>query len=66
VKVGDAFRLAVPTGTYHTWNGTPLEGIPIEPDEQIGFDWQTRRTGIGEQLEYAVSGLGTEIARRVR
>lgn len=58
--------LRVPTGAYHTWNGTTLEGMPIEPDEQIGFGWRKRRAGIDEQLEYAVSGLGTKIARRVR
>jgi hypothetical protein len=40
--------------------------MPIEPDEPIGFGWRKRRAGIDEQLEYAVSGLGTKIARRVR
>jgi hypothetical protein len=62
----NSLGLRVPTGAYHTWNGTTLEGMPIEPDEQIGFGWRKRRAGIDEQLEYAVSGLGTKIARRVR
>ena len=52
---------SVPTGAYHTWNGTTLEGMPIEPDEQIGFGWRKRRAGIDEQFEYAVSGLGTKM-----
>ena len=37
VKVGQGFRLALPVGAYHTWNGTVLEGSPIEPDDAIGF-----------------------------
>jgi C-terminal processing protease CtpA/Prc len=60
VKVGQGFRLALPTGAYYTWKGTVLEGTPIEPDELIDFDWQQRRTGIDGQLEYAVDCLRTE------
>ena len=37
VKVGQGFRLALPVGAYHTWNGTVREGSPIEPDDAIGF-----------------------------
>src|SRR6202008_844937 len=29
VKVGNGFRLALPTGAFHTWKGTGLEGTPI-------------------------------------
>jgi carboxyl-terminal processing protease len=53
VKVGNGFRLALPTGAYHTWKGTTLEGTPIEPDVAVGFDWRTRRGGGDVQLEYA-------------
>src|SRR5258707_15868070 len=56
VKVGQGFRLALPTGAYYTWKGTVLEGIPIEPDEQIGFDWRQSRAAIDGQLERAIDG----------
>jgi C-terminal processing protease CtpA/Prc len=59
VKVGQGFRLALPTGAYYTWQGTVLEGTPIEPDEPIGFDWQQRRAGIDSQLECAIDSLRT-------
>jgi carboxyl-terminal processing protease len=57
VKVGQGFRLALPTGAYYTWKGAVLEGTPLEPDERIGFDWQQRRAGIDGQLEHAIDGL---------
>ena len=65
VKVGQGFRLALPTGAYYTWQGTVLEGTPIEPDEPIGFDWRQRRAGIDHQLERAIDGLRSERARLV-
>jgi C-terminal processing protease CtpA/Prc len=58
VKVGEGFRLALPTGAYFTWNGTVLEGSPIEPDVISEFDWRTRRTGIDSQLQEAVRIAG--------
>lgn len=57
VKVGQGFRLALPTGAYHTWKGTVLEGTPIEPDQSIPFDWKSRRGGVDRQLEYALEVL---------
>jgi C-terminal processing protease CtpA/Prc len=63
VKVGQGFRLALPTGAYYTWKGTVLEGTPIEPDERIDFDWQQRRAGIDGQLEYAIDYLRIEKAQ---
>ncbi|SRR6266568_2104935 len=54
VKVGNGFRLALPTGAYHTWKGSILEGTPIEPDLAVEFDWRTRRGGKDRQLEYAM------------
>jgi len=63
VKVGQGFRLALPTGAYYTWKGTVLEGTPIEPDEQIGFDWQQRRAGIDRQLEYATDSIRAKVAQ---
>jgi len=54
VKVGNGFRLALPTGAYHTWKGNILEGTPIEPDQVVEFDWRTRRGGGDLQLEYAI------------
>jgi carboxyl-terminal processing protease len=53
VKVGNGFRLALPTGAYYTWKGTVLEGVPIEPDEFAPFDWRERRTARDGQLERA-------------
>jgi C-terminal processing protease CtpA/Prc len=53
VKVGNGFRLAMPTGAYYTWNRLVLEGTPMEPDELIQFDWHERRTGVDGQLEHA-------------
>jgi len=54
VKVGNGFRLALPTGAYHTWKGALLEGAPIEPDQAIVFDWRGRRNGSDRQLERAM------------
>jgi C-terminal processing protease CtpA/Prc len=54
VKVGNGFRLALPTGAYHTWNGAILEGTPIEPDQLIEFDWRSRRSRLDRQLDHAV------------
>jgi carboxyl-terminal processing protease len=53
VKVGNGFRLALPTGAYYTWKGSILEGTPIEPDVLIDFDWRQRRLGRDQQLERA-------------
>lgn len=53
VKVGSGFRLALPTGAYHTWGGTALDGIPIAPDEVIAFDWQKARARSDAQLTKA-------------
>jgi C-terminal processing protease CtpA/Prc len=58
VKVGNGFRLALPTGAYHTWKGTVLEGTPVEPDQSIPFDWRCRRRdGADRQLDYAAELL---------
>ena len=57
VKVGDGFRLALPTGVYYTWKGSVLEGTPIEPDQSIEFDWRDRRLGSDRQLDYAMASL---------
>jgi carboxyl-terminal processing protease len=54
VKVGHGFRLAFPTGAYYTWNGTALEGSPIEPDVATDFSWQERRNGVDGQLQKAL------------
>ena len=54
VKVGNGFRLALPTGAYCTWKGTILEGTPIVPDTIVEFDWRDRRGGRDRQLEYAI------------
>lgn len=59
VKVGNGFRLALPTGAYYTWKGSVLEGTPIEPDKLIEFDWRQRRLVGDVQLERAVASLGT-------
>jgi C-terminal processing protease CtpA/Prc len=57
VKVGNGFRLALPTGAYHTWKGAVLEGTPIEPDRSIEFDWRDRRSGNDRPLDFAVQLL---------
>jgi hypothetical protein len=59
VKVGQGFRLALPTGAYYTWRGSVLEGTPIEPDELDEFDWQTARENKDRQLEYAIESLSS-------
>jgi carboxyl-terminal processing protease len=59
VKVGNGFRLALPTGAYHTWNGAVLEGTPIEPGHLIDFDWRDRRRGNDRQLSYVIESLRT-------
>jgi carboxyl-terminal processing protease len=57
VKVGEGYRLALPTGAYYTWKGSVLEGSPIEPDELVEFDWRERRSGIDAQLKRAIEFL---------
>jgi C-terminal processing protease CtpA/Prc len=57
VKVGEGYRLALPTGAYYTWNGSVLEGTPIEPDELVEFDWKERRAGTDAQLNRALGFL---------
>lgn len=57
VKVGNGFRLALPTGAYYTWKGSILEGTPIEPDHLIEFNWRQRRLGHDQQLDRAVDLL---------
>ena len=54
VKVRSGFRLALPTGAYHTWKGSVLEGAPIEPDQSVAFDWRGRRNGPDGQLDHAI------------
>jgi carboxyl-terminal processing protease len=57
VKVGNGFRLALPTGAYYTWKGSVLESTPIEPDHLIEFDWRHRRLGHDRQLDRAMDLL---------
>lgn len=57
VKVGSGFRLALPTGAYHTWKGAVLEGTPIEPDVLVEFDWRNRRVVGDRQLNDAIKSL---------
>jgi C-terminal processing protease CtpA/Prc len=57
VKVGNGFRLALPTGSFRTWKGLAYEGAPIDPDQVVEFDWRDRRLGRDRQLDYAVSSL---------
>ena len=57
VKVGNGFRLALPTGSFRTWKGHAHEGAPIEPDQVVEFDWRDRRFGRDRQLDYAVNFL---------
>ena len=64
VKVGNGFRLALPTGAYYTWKGSILEGTPIEPDKLIEFEWRQRRLGRDLQLERAVALLESELLSR--
>jgi C-terminal processing protease CtpA/Prc len=60
VKVGHGFRLALPTGAYYTWNGTALEGSPIEPDVVSEFDWKERRRGNDRQFDAALKTVTAE------
>lgn len=64
VKVGQGFRLALPTGAYYTWKGWALEGAPIIPDELVEFDWHQRRTGIDGQLERTFESIRSERTAR--
>jgi C-terminal processing protease CtpA/Prc len=65
VKVGNGFRLAMPTGAYYTWNGLVLEGTPMEPDERIEFNWRERRGRVDGQLEHVVKLIRGQHAIRV-
>jgi C-terminal processing protease CtpA/Prc len=64
VKVGQGFRLALPTGAYYTWKGSVLEGTPIEPDELIEFNWSLRQAGKDRQLENAIGSLRADQAEQ--
>jgi C-terminal processing protease CtpA/Prc len=64
-KVGKGFRLALPTGAYYTWNGSVLEGTPMEPDELIEFNWRERRERVDGQLEHVVKSIRGHHAVRV-
>ena len=65
VKVGNGFRLAMPTGAYYTWNGLVLEGTPMEPDELIEFNWRERRERVDGQLAHVVKSIRGHHAVRV-
>jgi C-terminal processing protease CtpA/Prc len=65
VKVGNGFRLAMPTGAYYTWNGLVLEGTPMEPDELIEFNWRERRARLDGQFEHIVKSIRGHHAERV-
>jgi len=58
VKVGQGFRLALPTGAYYTWKGAVLEGTSIQPDELIEFDWQAAQANKDSQIKYGVESIG--------
>jgi C-terminal processing protease CtpA/Prc len=64
VKVGHGFRLALPTGAYYTWNGSVLEGTPINPDELVDFDWRAARTDKDNQLQYAIESVSDQQRER--
>jgi carboxyl-terminal processing protease len=64
VKVGQGFRLALPTGAYYTWKGSVLEGTPIDPDELVEFDWQTVRRNKDRQLESAIESASDRQSQR--
>jgi len=66
VKVGQGFRLALPTGAYYTWKGSVLEGTPIEPDELVEFDWLERSLGRDLQLDNAIKSLRYMMDLRAR
>lgn len=57
VNVGHGFRLALPTGAYHTWNGTVVEGSPVHPNVLATFDWQRTRAGLDDALQAACNVL---------
>jgi carboxyl-terminal processing protease len=63
VKVGHGFRLALPTGAYHTWSGTALEGNPIEPDVFSEFNWRDRRSGYDRQFDTALQIAGAQFQK---
>jgi carboxyl-terminal processing protease len=57
VKVGQGFRLALPTGAYYTWKGWVLEGSPIIPDELVQFDWHAVRRNEDSLLKSAIESV---------
>jgi carboxyl-terminal processing protease len=61
VKVGEGYRLALPTGAHYTWKGSILEGAPIEPDQIVEFDCRERRNGADVQLKRAIESGGRKI-----
>jgi len=64
VKVGRGFRLALPTGAYYTWNGTVLEGMPIEPNELVEFAWRAALANKDSQLQFAIESVSDQQRER--
>jgi len=65
VKVGNGFRLALPTGAYYTWKGSVFEGTPIQPDQVVDFDWRIRRLqGRDRQLDSAIDYFHSKATAR--
>jgi carboxyl-terminal processing protease len=62
-KVGHGYRLAFPTGAYYTWNGSVLEGTPIEPDQGVAFDWREAVAADHPQLKHSVEILEKTLTR---
>ena len=62
--MGHGFRLALPIGAYDAWNGTVLEGMPIEPDELVEFAWRAALANKDSQLQFAIESVSDQQRER--
>jgi C-terminal processing protease CtpA/Prc len=53
-KMGHGFVLRIPVVTFHTWNGSTLEGKGVEPDHTVEFSRHSLAQGLDGQIGRAV------------
>jgi carboxyl-terminal processing protease len=56
-SVGSGYILRLPAAGWHTWHGSIVEGIGVEPDVDIPLSLPALRAGIDNQLQIAIERL---------
>lgn len=58
-KIGHDYRLVIPIGAYHSWNGIQIEGKGIEPDVEADWSFQAAQKEKDPQMEQALETVAT-------